>query len=243
MPGLSAGKSGDVGTAESEAPRVQPETLGTYAETDLDCTDVARLDDHVGERQHAVVVMLVFIDHARAEPDDARIGVDHVGRLEQLLLECGRCRDDLERRARLVQILDGAVAAIVVAEASIGVRVESRIVRQRKDLAGARIHHDRGAALGARLLDTPAWSSRSAMCCRYSSIVSSRSSAGRRRSLDPAECVALGVGLDEHRARVSFDQIVIRRLDAREPGVVESHVSEHVRGQLLVRDRSAGFPS
>ena len=38
--------------AEAEAPRIESHALRADAKTDLDCAHVARLDDHVGERQH-----------------------------------------------------------------------------------------------------------------------------------------------------------------------------------------------
>ena len=64
MPGLSPGKSGEVVRPKPKRLHVEAEPLRPEPEADLDGADVARLDDHVGERQHAVVV--VVVDAARA---------------------------------------------------------------------------------------------------------------------------------------------------------------------------------
>ena len=53
---LRGGPAFDVGTAEAEALHVVAETIGAELEADLDRADVARLDDHVLERQDAVIV-------------------------------------------------------------------------------------------------------------------------------------------------------------------------------------------
>ncbi len=219
--------------AEPEAAGVQAHAFRAHAETNLDRADVARPDDHVRERQHAVVVVLVLVHDARAEPDHARIGVDRIGWCQQLLLERGGGGDDLERRAGLVQILDGPVAAFLVADIPVRVGIEGRVAGEREDFAAGRIHHDRGTSLRAGLVDAGL---QLALGDVLQVLVDGQLEVGARgrRPLDPAECVALGVGLNEHRARVSFDQIVIRRLDAREAGVVDADVAEQVRGQLLV---------
>ena len=71
----------------SQAARVQTEALGADTKADLDCADIARPDENVRERQHAVVVMLVLVDDTSAESDDTGIGVNPIVRLGELLLE------------------------------------------------------------------------------------------------------------------------------------------------------------
>ena len=66
--------------------------------------------------------------------------------------------------------------------------------------------------------------------------------ARRRRPLDAAERLPPRVGLDEHRAGAAADERVVGRLDAAQADVVDADVAEHVRRQILVRDRSAGSP-
>ena len=69
-----------------------------------------------------------------------------VAGVDGVLFERGAGGDDLERRSRLVQILDRAIAAQLFARVAIGVRIEVGRVGERQDLAGARIHDDRRAA-------------------------------------------------------------------------------------------------
>ena len=78
MPGLSPGKSGDTGWPNPNRCDVAAQPLGADPEADLDRADVAGLDDHVGERQHAVVVALVFVDR-RALPMRMTPGLVSIG--------------------------------------------------------------------------------------------------------------------------------------------------------------------
>ncbi len=57
---------------------------------------------------------------------------------------------------------------------------------------------------------------------------------GRRRPLQPAERVMVRVGLDEQLALLTANLAVVRRLDSREPCVVESDEAEHLGGHLPV---------
>ena len=61
-----AGKVGRGRPAEAEAVDVQAQALGPEPQADLDRADVARLDDDVGEREHAVVVAFELVDDALA---------------------------------------------------------------------------------------------------------------------------------------------------------------------------------
>ena len=61
MPGLSPGKSGDTGWPNPKRATNRLSRSVPTLEADLDRADVARLDDDVGERQHAVVVMLASV--------------------------------------------------------------------------------------------------------------------------------------------------------------------------------------
>ena len=77
-------------------------------------------------------------DHPAAERDPPGAAVDQIVGLEHVLFERRRRGDDLERRSRLVEILDRAVAARVLADPPEAVRVERRVVGHRQDLAGVR---------------------------------------------------------------------------------------------------------
>jgi hypothetical protein len=81
--------------------------------------------------------------------DRAGADVDVVVGCDHPLFESGAGRDDLERRARLVQILHGPIPPRVLAEIAVGVGIERWVVRHRQDLAGRGIHDDGGAAAAA----------------------------------------------------------------------------------------------
>ena len=172
-PGDSRREIGRRGTAEAEpawrrcrAARARAATRLLIAPTLLDLT-ITSVND-----SDAVVVRIVH--DARAETDQAAADVDLIVGLDDVLLQSGRGRDDLERRSRLVEILDCAIAALARPASSryaFGLNVGQ--------LASARISpvariHDHGARRSRRgSLRRRARSSRSAMCCRYWSIVSS----------------------------------------------------------------------
>ena len=93
----------------------------------------------------------------------------------------------------------------------------------------------------ARCATTPACSSRSAMCCRYSSIVSSMVEPGGRRPLEAAEGVPPGVGVNEDRAGLAANLRVVGPLEPFEAVVVDADVAEQVRRELLVRVEAAAL--
>ena len=94
------------------------------------------------------------------------LGVDHRVDRHHVLFERRGDGDDLERGARLVDVLHGAIAPARLVRAAQRIRVERRIAGDRQNLAGLRIEdHDR-APPSARFSSTPAVSSRSTMCCR-----------------------------------------------------------------------------
>src|SRR3954465_13043400 len=103
----------------------------------------------------------------------------------------------------------------------------------------------------ARFSITPACRARSAMCCRYSSMVSSmldpevggrskRLKAGRRASGGtgigpPLPATAARGGGARDRARLAANLRIVGVLEAAEPVVVDPDPAEQVRRQLLVR--------
>ena len=120
------------------------------------------------------------------ERDPSWVGIDPIVEFEDAFLEGRRCRDDFERRARLIDVLNRPVAFLVVAELLDGVGVECRVARQREDFAGAGIHDD-GCPAGGVIGFTLAANSRSAMCCSRSS-VSSTVAPGRRSAESASPC-------------------------------------------------------
>src|SRR6187200_2503374 len=86
------------------------------------------------------------VDNAGAEGDVAGAGLDRRFGSDDVVLESGRRRDDLECGPGLVQLLDSAVAPGVILDPRKGIGIERRPVRQCEDLATLWLHDDRGAA-------------------------------------------------------------------------------------------------
>ena len=95
--------------AEPEPPDVPAQPLGADAEADLDGADVARLHDHVGEAQDAVVVVLRLGHPAGAAAPHPGARVDEVGRRVDVLFHRRRRGHHLEGGPRLVDALHGPV--------------------------------------------------------------------------------------------------------------------------------------
>src|SRR5262249_45012959 len=196
--------------------------------------DVAGHHDHLSERQDAVVVAGVLADDARPDLNAARTGVDVRLRRHDLLFECRRNGHDLERRSRLVQILNGAITPTALVVFAIRVRIERRLVRHRENLAGARVHDDDGAAGRAVVQDALM---QLALGDVLEILVDGQldGRTGCRRTLEAAERMSPRVGLNEDRPLLAADLRIVGVLEAAQAGVVDSHIPEEVRGELLVR--------
>ena len=156
-----------------------------------------------------------------------------VVRAHHLLFQRGAGRDDLEGGARLVQILDGAVAAPGVGGLAEGVRVERRVAGKSQQLARERIHHHGGCTgRAAPLHALPQLALDDVLHLLVDGQL--ERGAGRGLPLGAAEGATLGVHVDEDGAGPALDRRVVGGLDAAQPDVVDAHVPEHVRGQRLV---------
>ena len=193
---------------------------------------------HVGERQRAVVVRVV--DHARSESDLSAGDVDDVVDADDVLFERRARGDDLERRSWLVDVLHGAVPAMLRRCAREGVRIEGRLVRQRENFAGLRRHDQHGAARGAVARDGLA---QLALGDVLQIFVNRQldGRARRRRTLEPAEGVPARVGLIEQLSQGAADLAVVGGLDAGEPFVVDADESQQLSGELFLRIEPAVF--
>jgi hypothetical protein len=165
---------------------------------------------------------------------DAGVRIDHRLDRHHLLFERGRRRHDLEGGPGLIQILHGAVAAFGLLGIAIGVRIERRLVRHRQNLAGVRIHDDRGAAFGFVRDDARVqFAFGDVLQVLVDRQLNARS--GRRRTLEAAERVAARVRLHHDGAGLAADLRVVGVFEAAQPLVVDPHPAEQVRRQLFVR--------
>ena len=154
--------------------------------------------------------------------------------LTDALFERRRCGHELERRAGLVEVLHRAIAAGVLLREVVLIGIERRPAGHREDLAAVRIHHDGGAAIGARRLDA---GPQLALDDVLQVLVDRQLErcAGRGRSLEPAEGVAARIGLHQDLALAPAHRLVVGRLDAVQADVVDADVAEQLRGELAVR--------
>jgi len=98
-------------------------------------------------------VPAVLADAGAGDLDEALLAVDHLRRRDAPFFEPGGAGDDLEGRARLVEVLDRMVAPRILREVAEAVRVEVGKRREREDRAAVRVHHDDRPARGAARLD------------------------------------------------------------------------------------------
>ena len=236
-----AGKIRRHSTAEPEQRHESAHSLGADLEADPDSADIARFDDDVGERQHAQVPPAVLRDRLPSgDVDAAGIGVDPGTDRHHPLFDRGRRGHDLERRARLVEILHAAIPPLGVGRLAERVRVERRHVRQRQNLSRVRIHHDGAPAGGAVLAHTGIeLALRDVLQVLVDRELHRRT--GGRRPFGPAVGVPSRVGLHEDLSRFAADQRIVRRLQAAEPLVIDAHPSDQMRRQFLVRIKPLAF--
>ena len=133
--------------AEPEGAHPVVEAPGAQALADHDRADVARLREDPGGVERLPAAVLGVVDRAVGDLD-LRRQVERRRRRHRAVLERTRDGERLERRARLVGEADGAVLERPRGRGARLVGVDARPVGHREDLAGARVHDDRGRALG-----------------------------------------------------------------------------------------------
>ncbi len=178
---------------------------------------------------------LVLFDDAWTERESARIGVDEIGDLEDAFLEGRRRGHDLERRARLVDVLNRPVALLVVSGLLDRVGIERRVTREREDFSRVRIHDDGGAAGRAIGFHT----GRQLALSDVLQVQIERELDGRTRGrrLLNARIHALSarVHLEQHAPRAAPNDAVVSTFDTAEPFIVDTDEAEYVRGQFQFR--------
>ena len=96
--------------AESKVANVLVELVRAHLQRQLHRGHVARVLQRLVHRNHAEVVALVVVNHAAGERDLPALAIDHVIGRGHVLIERGRIRHQLERRARFVHVADRMVA-------------------------------------------------------------------------------------------------------------------------------------
>ena len=156
-------------------------------------------------------------------------------RADDLLRQRRGDRDDLERRARLVDVGDDAVAPLRGRGRAELVRVEAGRDRHREHAAGARVEHDRAASLGAPLLDRVAQHRLrvrlDAMVDRQEDVVA----GPLRLRRDHVDHTAGRIADGRLAAGLADERLVERALEPFEAVVVDPGVAEHVRSDAALR--------
>ncbi len=100
--------------AESEGANVLVEAVGADLERELDGGNVAGPRKRGRDRNDAEsAIALVVVNDAAGKRDLSALAVDHVVGRGDVLVERGGVGDELEGRARLVDIADGVICAAV----------------------------------------------------------------------------------------------------------------------------------
>src|SRR6185436_14451354 len=128
----------------------------------------------------------------RSDFDAAAARINQLIDGDEALLESRRRGDDFKRRSRLVNVLDGPVAALLGLGVGEYVRVEGRLVGKGENFAVARIEHNDGARCRFVVSDGV---SQLALRDVLQVLVNRQlnGGAGGRRPLEPAEGTAASV--------------------------------------------------
>ena len=223
-----------VGRPKPKPPHPLVELLRAELQPDHHGADVRRLGKDPRNRLGSPAPV-VCLTHGPVRDRDLRRHLQRRAGLHELLLEGARDRECLEGRARLVVRLDRAVLARVGGRSVHVVGIDARPVREREDLARARIHHHRRGAerrvgladvgqhrLGA-LLDA---------CVERERQILAGLGALR---LDHADRLAERVLHEPPLAVLAAQRIVLRILQPGQPRVVGADQAEHLRGQEALR--------
>ena len=145
-PARLAGEAQAEGCAKAELVEEGPHLLRREGQRDLGDPDIGRFLDHLGNRQHAVLVRIG--DRGVADGHASGRGIDHRIEAVPALLEAQcRCKG-LHRGTRLIGVGEGAIAKLRAGESLAVVGIEHRVVDQREHFAGTRIEHHRTGRLG-----------------------------------------------------------------------------------------------
>src|SRR6266487_586176 len=85
---------------------------------------------------------MMIMNHPSGDRDLSHLAINLVIRPGEAFLDCGRVSDDLERRARLVCILERSIRPALFGVARWLVGIESRSICEGQDVAAQRIHDD-----------------------------------------------------------------------------------------------------
>jgi hypothetical protein len=144
-PKQAAGFAGQLGArarAKAEVANVLVKALLADLHRQLDGSHVAGVLQRLMDRDAAEVFALVVVNGAAGDGNLAALAVDHVVGRGGMLVQRGRVGDQLEDRARLVDIADGVVAEQLWRGVAEEVWVEGWADGQRQNLAGMHVLDD-----------------------------------------------------------------------------------------------------
>src|SRR3972149_2051838 len=131
--------------AEAEGLRVPVELYLAERLPYLGAADVARIFEYLRDVQPAVRLMVV--EYPVSDPVAAVLAEEPARKLHQVLFQCRGYEEELEGRARFIEVGYRPVPPVLLPEHSGVVRVKGRLVGHGEHLSGGRVHHYRGAAL------------------------------------------------------------------------------------------------
>ena len=180
-----------------------------------------------------IVVALVVVNHAAGKRDLAALAVDRVVGRGDMLIERGRVGDQLEDRAGLVDIADRVVPQQCRRGVAKVVGVERGPDGERQNLAGVHVLHDDGAVVRLRFLHGVIEGS---LGHELNILVDGEHQVLARLglALGGTEHVAARVHGGVHAPGDAVQLTVELLLEAAEAVVVDAHIAQHLRGDLVV---------
>ncbi len=163
----------------------------------------------------------------------AVLAIDVVFRRHHMLIDRRRVGNDLEHRARLVDIADGAVLQRLGRDVVKHIGIEGGPVRQRQNFAGARIFHHDGSRdrLGVlhALLEFVLGDVLDRLVDSQHQVL-----PGIGRPLHPAEPFAPGINRDQFLAGNAAQIVIELTFQPAQTFVVHADIAEHLRRQLAL---------
>ena len=179
------------------------------------------------------MVGLVVVNGAAVESDGATEAIDQIVRMGDLLIQRGSVSDELECRARLIDIADGVVLEKRWGGVAELVGIECGTDGEGEDLAGVDVLHDNGAIVGVRLLHIVV---ESALGHELDVFIDGELEilAGLRILCVGADHLAAGIHGGKHAAGGAVKFGVEFAFYASEAVIVQTDVAEDLSGNLSV---------
>ena len=208
--------------------------VGADLQRQFDSGHVARVLQRLMHRDDPEVVALVVVNDAARQGDRAALAVDLVVGRGYMLIEGRGIGDQLEDRARLVDVADRVVAQQHRRSVAEVIGVEGGADGQSQNLAGMHVLDDHGAVVRMGALHGVV---QRTLGQKLNVLVDGQHQvpARLRFPLAGAEHMTARVQGREHAAGNAMQLGFVLLLQAAQAVVVQPHVAQHLRGDFVAR--------